>query len=120
MNEMQTCFQSIPRFTVFPHRHTLAWPMGTSVHVYLPAGKTEHKATSIQEGSIGLDVPPTHATNSALDLELALRAKTGNKRGCRETLPEKNHDLAMWGDVFRPSEVFIHLPCKKSHWRQPA
>lgn len=71
--------------------------MGTSVHVYLPAGKTEHKATSIQEGSIGLDVPPTHATNSALDLELALRAKTGNKRGCRETLPEKNHDLAMWG-----------------------
>lgn len=121
MNETQTCFKSIPGFTVFPHGHTLPRPMGTSVHVYLPAGKTEHKATSIQEGSIGLDVPPTHATNSAsLDLELALQAKTGNKRRCRESLPEKSHDLALWGDVFPPSEIFIHLPCKKSHRRQPA
>lgn len=65
--------------------------MGTSVHVYLPAGKTEHKAASIQEGSTGLDVPPTHATNHAsLDLELALQAKTGHKRRCRDAAGEES------------------------------
>lgn len=65
--------------------------------------------------TMSISFPPMDTTDSFPWISSWLFRHIQETRwGCRETLQAKSDDLAVWGDVRPPGEMFPHLSCKQS------